>query len=84
MLLACCSCCTTNAPCAAFAGYAEYSVQGARSGLLPASYLGNTAYQYTNCIGLFAYYDNATAFASPKVNPALTSLGYNVGAGGKP
>lgn len=72
---------------AAFAGYAEFNVQGARTGLLPASYLGNSSYQYTNCIGLFAYYNPSGS--TPEVQSNLTSLGYNVrrrgqGGGGGP
>lgn len=59
----------------AFAGYAQFDVQGARSGLLPVSYLGNSSYQYTNCIGLFAYYNPSGS--TPAVQSNLTSLGYN-------
>lgn len=59
----------------AFAGYAEYNVQGARSGLLPVKTLNDSSYMYTNCIGLFANYNNAGN--SPAVNTTLASLGYN-------
>ena len=65
-------------PAAAFAGYAVYDVQGARSGLLPVSYLDNGEDDFTKCIGLFAYYNQANPGGNPAVNATLTGLGYNV------
>ena len=64
---------------AAFAGYAVYDVQGARSGLLPVSYLSDQDYPFSQCIGLFSYYN--AAGNAPAVNTSLTTLGYNVRAG---
>ncbi len=62
---------------AAFAGYAVYDVQGARSGLLPVSYLKEEqSTGFTNCIGLFSFYNQISGV--PEVNTTLTSLGYNV------
>lgn len=54
-------------------------MQGARSGLLPISYLSNAEDSFTNCIGLFSYYDQDSG--QPKLNSTLVSLGYNVRAG---
>ena len=57
-----------------------YDVQGARSGVLPVSYLSNTDYPFSQCIGLFAYYNGGGS--TPAVNETLTTLGYQVGPGG--
>lgn len=64
---------------AAFAGYAVYDVQGARSGLLPVEFLSDQNYPFSQCIGLFSYYN--AAGNTPKVNASLTTLGYSVRAG---
>jgi LMBR1 domain-containing protein 1 len=66
----------------AFAGYAEYEVQGARSGLLPVAYLDNGQDSYTNCIGLFAAYDQQANQPivdgnAAGANTSLASFGYN-------
>lgn len=58
----------------AFAGYAVYDVQGARSGLLPVSYLSDQDYPFSQCIGLFAYYNGGGT--KPAVNASLATLGY--------
>lgn len=67
---------TPTCRAAAFAGYAVYDVQGARSGLLPVSYLSDQDYPFSQCIGLFSYYNGAGS--KPAVNATLTTLGYNV------
>lgn len=59
-----------------------YDVQGARSGLLPADYLGKGDYTFSQCIGLFAFYNDASPFAGPKVNESLSAVGYGVRRGG--
>lgn len=56
-----------------------YDVQGARSGLLPVEFLSNQNYPFSQCIGLFSYYN--AAGNTPKVNASLTTLGYSVRAG---
>ena len=58
-----------------------YDVQGARSGLLPANYLSKGDYSFSQCIGLFSFYNDASPNASPKVNDTLTALGYSVRPG---
>lgn len=56
-----------------------YDVQGARSGLLPVEFLSDQNYPFSQCIGLFSYYN--AAGNTPKVNASLTTLGYSVRAG---
>jgi hypothetical protein len=61
-------------------------VQGARSGLLPVAYLDNGQDSYTNCIGLFAAYDQQANQPivdgnAAGANTSLASFGYNVRKG---
>lgn len=56
-----------------------YDVQGARSGLLPANYLGKADYTFSECIGLFSFYDRDSPNATPKVNATLDAWGFQVG-----
>lgn len=53
-------------------------MQGARSGLLPVSYLQNGDDAFTNCIGLFAAYDQENNRPIEDANATLVSFGYNV------
>lgn len=55
-----------------------YDVQGARSGLLPANYLNKQGYDFSQCVGLFSFYDRTNPNAAPKVNETLDLLGYQV------
>jgi LMBR1 domain-containing protein 1 len=63
----------------AFGGYAQYEVQGARSGLVPVSYLAQPGVGKT-CVGLFASFD--AAGGGPKVNTTFPQpfYGYYVSA----
>jgi len=60
----------------AFAGYAKFDVQNARSGMLPVSYLANGTTGLSSCIKLFSS-QNKNGGSSPVVDPVPYS-GYYV------
>lgn len=59
---------------AALAGYAEYPVQAAWSGLLPVGFVDDVP--WSRCIGLFSYYN--TRGTVPAVNTTVVQLGFAV------
>ncbi|GAB4820473.1 hypothetical protein N2152v2_007519 [Parachlorella kessleri] len=58
----------------AVAGYAEFPVQGAWSGMISVNYVETLP--WSRCVGLFANYDTTSPNNPPKLNSTLVQVGY--------
>jgi hypothetical protein len=63
-------------PCAALAGYAEFPMQAAWSGMVNVNYAETLP--WSRCIGLFSNYDGTSPSNPPKLNQTLVQVGYAV------